>query len=786
MTHLPLGTTAQEQNRTHQIPDWVLIGLFVLIALAMIIGGSLFFRYQTQQIRARQIDDLQTIAELKVDQFVQWRLERLGDARSNSSNPFFHKAVIAWAANPDDTGLKSDLQATLRLFVEVYGYQNALITGPDGQMLLSFDPQLTSLEETTRLQAAQASANGQPVFGDFFRSPADQKVYLDIAAPILDDSGRPAAVLVLRMDPETYLFPLIQSWPTPSHSAETLLVRRDGDDVLYLNTLRHRADPPLTIRIPLTSTGVPAVQAVLGTTGIYEGTDYREESVLSVLTPVPGSPWFMVAKVDSQEMLAEIRALGLTVGLFVLLSVFMTAVLAVYTLNNRERRLYQRLFHAEQQERLAQEETRTTLYSIGDGVLTTDDQGRVKRLNPVAEQLTGWQESEARDKPLEQVFHIINEITRAKVENPVTIVLRNGQVVGLANHSLLIARDGTERPIADSGAPIYDDNGTVTGVVLVFRDQTEERAREKERSLLSGTISASVNEIYIFDAATWLFRYANNGALHNLGYSMEEMQAKTPLYLKPEIGPDEFQRILQPLIDQKKAVQVFETVHQRAGGSLYPVEVRLQLFDHEGDRVFLAVIQDITERKQVENLLLEREKVMQYIIKYDPNAIAVYDQNLHYIAASDRYLQDYNIQGQNIIGMHHYDVFPEMPQKWKDVHQRVLAGAIERDDDDFFVRTDGSITYNRWECRPWYRADGKIGGMITYTEVITERKQAEIKLKEQLEELSRWHAATLGREERILELKREVNQLLEITGQPPRYASAPGNAAEKRAESVNE
>ena len=786
MTHLPPETAAQQRNRTQQIPDWVLIGLFVLITLALIIGGYLFYRSQTQQIRARQIDDLQTIAELKIDQFVQWRMERLGDARSNSSNPFLRKAVINWSANPDDAGLKSNLQATLRLFVEFYGYQNALITGPDGQMFLSFDPQLTSLEESARLQAAQAGADGQLVFGDFFRSPANQKVYLDIAAPILDDSGRTAAVLVLRMDPETYLFPLIQSWPTPSQSAETLLIRRDADDVLYLNTLRHRGDPPLTIRIPLTSTAVPAVQAVLGTTGIYEGTDYRDVSVLSVLTPVPGSPWFMVAKVDTQEMLAEIRTLGLTIGLFLLLSVSMTAVLAFYTLNNRERRLYQRLFHAEQQERLAQEETRTTLYSIGDGVLTTDDQGRVKRLNPVAEQLTGWKESDARGKPLEQVFNILNEITRAKVESPATIVLRDGLVVGLANHTVLIARDGTERPIADSGAPIYDEYGEVTGVVLVFRDQTEERAREKERSLLSGTISASVNEIYIFDAATLLFRYVNKGALENLGYSMEEMRSKTPLDLKPEISTDEFQRILQPLIDQEKSVQVFETVHRRADGSCYPVEVRLQLFDHEGDRVFLAVIQNITERKQVENLLLEREKVMQYIIKYDPNAIAVYDQNLIYIAASDRYLQDYNIQGQNIIGRHHYEVFPEMPQKWKDVHQRVLAGAIERDDDDYFVRTDGSITYNRWECRPWYRADSTIGGMITYTEVTTERKQAEIKLKEQLEELSRWHAATLGREERILELKREVNQLLDMTGQPPRYASAPGAVTEKGTESVHE
>jgi len=131
-----------------------------------------------------------------------------------------------------------------------------------------------------------------------------------------------------------------------------------------------------------------------------------------------------------------------------------------------------------------------------------------------------------------------------------------------------------------------------------------------------------------------------------------------------------------------------------------------------------------------EEALRHSYEVMSYIIKFDPDAIAIFDNNLHYIAVSDRYLSDYNIVGQNIIGKHHYEVFPEMPQKWRDVHQRVLAGAIERNDDDDFDRPDGSKTYNRWECRPWFQSDGSIGGMITYTEVTTERKLAEKALRD--------------------------------------------------------
>ncbi len=136
------------------------------------------------------------------------------------------------------------------------------------------------------------------------------------------------------------------------------------------------------------------------------------------------------------------------------------------------------------------------------------------------------------------------------------------------------------------------------------------------------------------------------------------------------------------------------------------------------------------KEKEKEAKLIEREELMRYIIKHDPNAIAVYDTDLRYVAVSDRYLRDYQVKNDNILGMHHYEVFPEMPQRWKAIHQRVLQGKTVRNDDDWFERPDGSITYNRWECRPWYVADGSIGGMITYTEVTTERKEAEKALRD--------------------------------------------------------
>src|SRR4029079_8108621 len=142
--------------------------------------------------------------------------------------------------------------------------------------------------------------------------------------------------------------------------------------------------------------------------------------------------------------------------------------------------------HAEQQLIAAREETlrseaslRATLYSIGDGLLAADENARVTRVNPVAERLTGWREAEAAGHPITEVFNIVNEETRATAVNPVARVLAEGVVVGLANHTALISRDGTERPIADSGAPILSGDGRPAGAVLVFRDITEDRRAEE-------------------------------------------------------------------------------------------------------------------------------------------------------------------------------------------------------------------------------------------------------------------------------------------------------------------
>src|SRR5581483_4559150 len=175
--------------------------------------------------------------------------------------------------------------------------------------------------------------------------------------------------------------------------------------------------------------------------------------------------------------------------------------------------------------RAQQEWFRVTLASIGDAVIASDPEGRITYMNRVAEQLTGWPTHDALGKPLADVFNVVNETSRARVDNPAERVIRSGAVVGLANHACLVSRDGTERPIADSAAPILDDERRILGVGLVFHDVTEQRRAERaiaEQREWFATTLASIGDGVIATDIRGRVAFMNPVAEHLTGYSVAD------------------------------------------------------------------------------------------------------------------------------------------------------------------------------------------------------------------------------------------------------------------------
>jgi PAS domain S-box-containing protein len=624
-----------------QVPPRILFALGILV-LGIVLSGMAYAHAEGERLLDQERQHLEAIANLKVHEISRWRSERLADAATAAETPWLRSALVS-EMERRDPGMEHALATWATALERDSDTRSLFLVTLDGDIRFfhgSGTPDPSSLRG-----ALQLAETGHPAMSDLRRDPNTGQPFLDVITPIrATPTSRPLGVLVLRDDPAVFLFPLIQVWPDASPSGETLLARREGDGVLYLNELRHRRVSALLLHLPL-SAELPASRAVQGREGFFRGRDYRGTDVLSYVRGVPGTTWGLVAKVDSEDVFGRVRmhrvltflavagcvvaAVGWAAAIWRkqqsdLLHVYLDALSARRDLESRlgaiaeqardivvlltndlriaevnrraaevwgysreeligrkpsdlgirrgnvsdevirqaleadggvyetvhvrkdgtvfpvevsaramtldGERYYQAIVrditerkHAEEALRESEERLATTLNSIGDGVLATDSKGRIDRMNPVAEALTGWSFAEAKGHMLEEVFAIATGGSRVPAESPVRRALREGKVVGLASQTSLLTRSGEERPIKDSAAPIRNAEGEVKGVVLVFRDATDERVLEarlrlSDRLSSLGTLAAGVAH-EINNPLTWV-----SG---NLAFSIEALERDT-------------------------------------------------------------------------------------------------------------------------------------------------------------------------------------------------------------------------------------------------------------------
>jgi len=714
------------------VPRGLLVVSAVLLFLVLI-GGSWFFRTQEQQLRHQVETQLQAVAQLKVDQIIQWRQEQVVDGHVISENPFATVNVANWLSAPDPAGADRIL-AWFRTLQTYYQYGDILLVDPQGTIRLSLSGQVGTIEAKDIATLAEAARQRRPMLSELDRVN-DRQPHLDTVAPIVAEGGLGVVGgLVLRIDADRFLYPLIQRWPGPSESAETLLVRRDGDQVLFLNELRHQQQTALRLRIPLVRKDVPAVMAVTGVRGLVAGRDYRGVEVLSVLSGIPDTPWCMVTKINTSEAMAEWRARSLLIaGLLLGLAAAVTTGLGLVWQRHAKMQ-YQAAFRAEAERRQAEARYRTTLMSIGDGVIVTDSQGRVTMLNPVAEALTGWLEADARGRSLEEVFVIVNESTRQPVENPVCRVLREGIVVGLANHTILITRAGGECPIADSGAPIFDDQRRITGVVLVFRDQTEERqaasALWRSNQLLARAEEMADMGCWEFDFKTrtvWASPAARRiYGLHDATWTIEAAQS-IPL---PEYR-QALNRSLKALVQGEAPYDVEFRIQRPTDGALLDIRSQAE-YNPEEEKVF-GVIHDITGQKLAEASLLESESRYRSLFQNNHAVMWLIDpEDGTIVDANPAAVAYYGWSREQLLGMRINDINTLASGEI----QAVIASAMAARCNYFEFkhrRADGSIRDVEVFSGP-IRVGGR-ARLYSIIHDITERKQAEEqqeRLREQL------------------------------------------------------
>ena len=306
----------------------------------------------------------------------------------------------------------------------------------------------------------------------------------------------------------------------------------------------------------------------------------------------------------------------------------------------------------EEQLQVSKEYLSITLNSIGDGVITTDTRGRVIRMNPVAEDLTGWRSSEAQDKPLEDVFNILDQKTGRKVENPVTRVLGKGAIVGLTNHTALNSKNGKKYFIDHSAAPIKHNNGNVIGVVLVFRDNTakykaDEAIRQSEKKYRQ-LFEKSTDAIFIVHKPTGRYLDANASAEKLTGYSVSELKKRTTR----EVAPEGAKGRLKTVKSSSDIVELGEVEYVRADGSKRIAVLSSVPLEEE---TVYGIAQDITERKRAEEALRSSHERFLTVLDSIDATIFVADMETHEVLFMNKYML--KTFGRDMTGERCWEVF---------------------------------------------------------------------------------------------------------------------------------
>jgi PAS domain S-box-containing protein len=378
---------------------------------------------------------------------------------------------------------------------------------------------------------------------------------------------------------------------------------------------------------------------------------------------------------------------------------------------------------------------RVTLGSIGDAVITTDNEGRVTYLNPVAESLTGWTQHEARGITLDNVFRIVNEDTRNTVESPAIRALSQGVVVGLANHTLLIAKDGSERPIDDSAAPIRDEHGVVSGCVLIFRDVSERRLWEKreaarlESARLLASIVESSDDAIISKSLDGIIQSWNAAAERLFGYTSDEAIGRHISLIIPPDRLAEEDHIIATL-NAGTRIDHFETVRMRKGGQGITVSLTVSPIKDDDGRVIGAskIARDIGERRLAES---ERQKFVT-LVENSTDFIGISDLNAVPIFV--------NRAGLEMVGLDSLDearranvrdfFFPEdQPRIMDEFFPAVVANGHGEIEVRFRHFKTGQA---RWMSYKVLKLDDESGHTVAFATVsqdVTERRQMEDNLR---------------------------------------------------------
>jgi PAS domain S-box-containing protein len=287
-----------------------LAAIFLLFSVIIVILGIYYYRYEKARIFKEQEISLSAIASLKIKQISQWYSDKLADAVLIKDNEPLVDRIKEFLKDENQTGLRKEITVWLEALNSQYDYNSVAVLDTLLRVRLATSNNDPLEDDSIRKELNNVIRYHKIRMTDLHKTGPGQSIRMDLLVPLLDPLSKEQksiGLIILCIDPGKILFPLVQSWPTPSKSSETLVLRREGDSVVYLNELRNRKNSSLNLKFPLSNNKLLASKAVNGFEGVTEGVDYRNVPVIGSISKIEGLPWYMVAKTDKKEILAPFK-----------------------------------------------------------------------------------------------------------------------------------------------------------------------------------------------------------------------------------------------------------------------------------------------------------------------------------------------------------------------------------------------------------------------------------------------------------------------------------------------
>jgi PAS domain S-box-containing protein len=595
-----------------------------LILLAMVLVVPLLaysvWLVEGPRIRGEAQANLSAIARLKSEQIETWLDERRHDAEVLMARGGFVNDAQRWFEHRDH-------EAWQRIAKRFAALRPALL--PGNVELLDAKVSVDTLPPERRALFSAALASGQVQTSNLYSDP-NGEVWLDFVAPLMQNTSagaRPVGAVVMRVNASAYLFPLIQTWPTASPSAETLLIRRDGEHVQFLNDLRHRDNTALTLRLPLAMPNLPAARVLRDNRGqTVEGLDYRGVNVLAAVRPVRDTDWMMVAKVDREEVLQPLHSLLIWVSLVSLAAICVIGLILF--------RLWGQRAKSHRLELIARTAEKDRLLNLfydlpfmGMGIIDPK-QMRWLQVNDRMCEILGYTRAEIL------AFANCMQHTHPDDQPREEALLRRLLAAEIDDYQIekrLIRKDAGLVDVALSVKSARGGDGGVEYLLKTVRDITDSkrladamRERQQARHLLEAIADTSTDAIFVKDVAGRYLFY-NRAAAAELNLRPEQVIGRDDLALYPSRQAEHLMAVDREIMALKETI-TFEEKLTMAGGDRIFLTTKGPLLDAEGDVIGLyGIARDITERMAVDKALAASSARLSGVIESAMDAIISMD-----------------------------------------------------------------------------------------------------------------------------------------------------------------